>query len=427
MALEEMVLPQMGESIFEATIISWLKQVGDHIEEDEAILEVATDKVDTEVPAVHAGVLKEILVKEGEIAKVGAPIAIISTEKEEIDQELSGASGKPTNGHKHQQKQLELAEKADSGGMTEEFSGSSRFYSPLVKNIAKEEQIPLAELEKIPGTGKENRLTKKDLLAYLKSRNIGTSAQVPVNTQYEGVPPVISQDDEIIKMDRMRQMIAQRMVASKHISPHVTSVVEADMTKIVQWRQTAKKEFASKGTKLTYTPIIIEAIVKALRDFPMVNISVKDDEIIKKKDINIGVAVALPNGNLIVPVIKNADKLSLTGLAEAVEDLSKRARENQLKAEDLNGGTYTVTNIGSFGNLWGTPIIMQPQAAILAVGTIVKKPSVIESSQGDSIGIAHKMYLSHSYDHRVIDGALGGMFVKKVSDYLENFDTSRKT
>lgn len=429
MASVEMLMPKMGESIIEGTILTWLKKEGDSIEQDESVLEVATDKVDTEVPATHAGVLKKILVKEGDVVAVGAPIAIIEAENGSV--EASPAS-KPEESANTPKEELIASAPANTSAILEEAhaspaSNDSRFYSPLVKSIAKEEGIDANELAKIPGTGKEGRVTKQDMLNYLDNRSQKTVA-APVNTPAPSIaePKVqvsISATDEIIEMDRMRKMIAQRMVDSKRISAHVTSFVEADMTNIVLWREKNKNAYRAKyGESITYTPFFIEAIARAIRDFPMINISIDGDKIIKKKDINVGMAVALPSGNLIVPVIKNADQLNLVGVSKKVNDLANRARNNKLTADDLAGGTYTVSNVGSFGNVMGTPIIPQPQVAIMAVGAIVKKPAVVETPTGDVIAIRHKMFLSHSYDHRVVDGSLGGMFVRRVADYLEAFD-----
>lgn len=423
MASVEMLMPKMGESIIEGTILTWLKKEGDSIEQDESVLEVATDKVDTEVPATHAGVLKKILAKEGEVIAVGAPIAIIETEGEET------APANASKPKKEAKEELVAAapEKTETLISSPEpvvADGDDRFYSPLVKSIAKEEGIDASELSKIPGTGKEGRVTKQDMLDYVKNRKTAPSASSPSPSIAEPKVQVsVSANDEIIEMDRMRKMIAQRMVDSKRISPHVTSFVEADMTNIVLWREKNKEAYKKKyGESITYTPFFIEAIAKAIRDFPMINISVDGDRIIKKKDINVGMAVALPSGNLIVPIIKNADQLNLVGISKKVNDLANRARNNKLTADDLSGGTYTVSNVGSFGNVMGTPIIPQPQVAIMAVGAIVKKPAVVETPTGDVIAIRHKMFLSHSYDHRVVDGSLGGMFVRKVADYLEEFD-----
>ncbi len=426
MARVELIMPKMGESIMEATILTWLKKPGDKIEQDESVLEVATDKVDTEVPSMYAGTLAEILAKEGEVVKVGKAIAIIQTD---VAEGTPKAVPAPKTSAPIETKQVAAASvSATSNGTSHaagDYKSSSRFYSPLVKNIAKEEKIPVAELEGIAGSGSAGRVTKKDILAYVQHRKPGQAAQAKPN----GIPLVpasISAGDEILQMDRMRKMIAERMVDSKRVSPHVTSFVEADVTEIVHWRGKVKHEFQKReGDGLTYTPIFVEAVVKAIKDFPMINVQVDGDRIIKKKDINVGMAVALPSGNLIVPVIRNADQYSLTGLAKAVNDLVKRARENKLKADDLSGGTYTISNVGTFGNVMGTPIIMQPQVGILAIGAILKKPAVIETPAGDAIAIRHKMFLSHSYDHRVVDGALGGSFVRRVADYLEQFDINR--
>jgi 2-oxoglutarate dehydrogenase E2 component (dihydrolipoamide succinyltransferase) len=596
MALFEMVMPKMGESIMEGTILRWLKKVGDRIEQDESVLEVATDKVDTEVPAVQAGYIMDILVKEGDVVPIGATIALISTtplsssqpvipasqpknNDESSNLSVSEEAGLGTNKadevipvnveesvttESHQlETQIETlinttivskaepqaTEKVNPFKLSEPATG--RFYSPLVLTIAREEGISMQELEFIPGTGGDNRVTKKDILNYVNfKKGILSEEEIPVTEVTKKSEPELSKSDinlektidtslekpltgeiveivkptdkvlsiplekstgnfisldkpysqsyeikeevsipvekvsedikteelalvedkkieeeldakkvedepatvqevkyfksepdepvespalsvngrvEIIEMDRMRKMIAQRMVESKRISPHVTSFVEADVTNIVYWRNKVKNEFKEReGDIITFTPIFIEAVVKALRDFPMINISVDGDKIIVKKDINIGMAVALPTGNLIVPVIHNADQLNLVGLTKKVNDLAKRARENKLKLEDLEGGTYTMSNIGTFGNVMGTPIIMQPQVAIMSFGAVQKKPAVIETPYGDTLGIRQLMFLSHSYDHRVIDGALGGMFVRRVADYLENFDVNRK-
>lgn len=449
MALVELVMPKMGESIMEATVLGWLKQEGDKIEQDESVLEVATDKVDTEVPSTHAGVLKQILAQEGDVVEVGKPIAIIATDGDE-----AGSGNKPevVQAKNGTAQPAAVAEKAPSpahavGAPT---SGQmpatdDRFYSPLVKNIAKEEGIGLEELSSVPGSGKEGRVTKKDILAYLAQRSDvaarpfteSAAAQPQSKAQPQaaaapfarpsGVSASISAGDEIIEMDRMRKMIAERMVDSKRTSPHVTSFVEADVTNVVFWRNRHKNTFKEReGDSLTFTPIFIEAVVKAIKDYPMINVQVDGDRIIKKKDINIGMAVALPSGNLIVPVIKNADQYNITGLAKKVNDLAKRARENKLSPDELSGGTFTISNVGSFGNVMGTPIIMQPQVGILALGAIAKKPAVIETASGDAIAIRHKMFLSHSYDHRVVDGSLGGMLVRRVADYLEAFDLKRE-
>lgn len=429
MALVEIIMPKMGESIMEATILSWLKKPGDKIEQDESLLEVATDKVDTEVPSTHAGVLKEILAKDGAVVKVGTAIAVIATDGDNAKPaDKPVAKGEPKKEEAPVKIEPAVATSQSNGSghiPVADFKSASRFYSPLVKNIAKEEKIPVAELERVPGTGSEGRVTKKDILAYLDQRKSGY-AVAPALTK-PMVPASINAGDEIIQMDRMRKMIAERMVDSKRISPHVTSFVEADVTNIVLWRNKVKNEFQKQeGSSLTFTPIFIEAVAKAIKDFPMINIQVDGDRIIKKKDINIGMAVALPSGNLIVPVIRNADQYNLKGLAKMVNDIAARARDNKLKPDELAGGTYSVSNVGSFGNVMGTPIIMQPQVAILALGAIQKKPAVIETPTGDAIAIRHKMFLSHSYDHRVVDGSLGGMFVRRVADYLEQFDLDQK-
>jgi 2-oxoglutarate dehydrogenase E2 component (dihydrolipoamide succinyltransferase) len=424
MALVELIMPKMGESIMEATILRWLKKPGDKIEQDESVLEVATDKVDTEVPTTHAGVLKEILAREGEVVKVGKPIAILTTG---ADVAAAPTSVAPAPEDKKATAVVAVAATPANGNghsLATSYKAARRFYSPLVKNIAREEQIALAELESIAGTGAEGRVTKKDILAYVQNRR--SYAPASTATATTPIPASISAGDEIIQMDRMRKMIADRMVESKRISPHVTSFVEADLTAIVAWRNKVKDEFQKRtGESLTFTPMFIEAIILAIRDFPMINVQVDGDRIIRKKDINIGMAVALPSGNLIVPVIKNADQYSLSGLAKAVNDLARRARENKLKPDELTGGTYTVSNVGSFGNVMGTPIIVQPQVGIMATGAIQKKPAVLETPYGDVIAIRHKMFLSHSYDHRVVDGALGGSFVRRVADYLEKFDVDR--
>ncbi|MFY0687364.1 MAG: 2-oxo acid dehydrogenase subunit E2 [Cyclobacteriaceae bacterium] len=425
MATVEMTMPKMGESVMEGTVLSWLKKVGDPIEEDESVLEVATDKVDTEIPSTHAGVLKEILAQEGDVIQVGKAIAIIETDGDESDVSPAteaDASSKP--------EAVASVEETIAEFSAVSSQKSDRFYSPLVKNIAKQESISFEELETIPGTGKDGRVTKGDMLNYLKSKKGAPGPAISSNGQKRPAPqpqPVsISGEDEIIEMDRMRKMIADRMVASKAISAHVTSFVEADMTTVVKWRNQKKGIVKEReGQALTFTPIIVEAVAKAIRDYPMINIQVDGDKIIRKANINIGIAVALPSGNLIVPVIHNADKLNIMGLTQKVNDLARRARNNQLKPDELSGGTFTVSNVGSFGNVMGTPIIMQPQVGIMAVGAIQKKPAVIETPEGDTIGIRHKMFLSHSYDHRVVDGALGGMVVRRVADYLEQFDINQ--
>jgi 2-oxoglutarate dehydrogenase E2 component (dihydrolipoamide succinyltransferase) len=427
MSLIEIIMPKMGESIMEATVLKWLKKVGDFVEADEYLLEVATDKIDTEVPSSHSGILTEILVTEGEVAEIGKPICIINSEVEESNHVV-----KPVEVSSKLETDIEEI-KALTGinlnpiSMPVSTHNGSRFYSPLVLNICKEEGISSVELESVAGTGADGRVTKHDIFAYLENRkSVPILKQTPEKQTVKSVPKVISGNDEIIVMDRMRKMIAERMVDSKRIAPHVTSFVETDMTSAVMWRTAIKDNFKKQyGENITYTPILVEAIVKAIKDFPNINASVDGDKIIVKKNINIGMAVALPSGNLIVPVIHNADQYDLVGLTIKINDITKRARENKLKPEDLEGGTYTFSNIGTFGNIMGTPIIMQPQVAIMAFGAIQKKPAVIETPQGDLLGIRQKMFISHSYDHRVVDGSLGGLFLKRVSDYLEGFELER--
>ncbi|MBC7408820.1 MAG: 2-oxo acid dehydrogenase subunit E2 [Arcicella sp.] len=426
MSLIEIIMPKMGESIMEATILKWLKKVGDNVEADEYLLEVATDKIDTEVPSSHTGILIEILVLEGEVAEIGKPICIIQTNGEEQND-----SPKTTQvSEKLVQEILEIQILTGINlepiqNATTSNTDGSRFYSPLVLSICKEEKISNLELESIAGTGLEGRVTKRDIFVFLESR----TSIVPIKAKEEikPKPMIVSGNDEIIQMDRMRRMIADRMVESVKVAPHVTSFVETDMTNVVFWRNN-NKDYLKKqyGVNITFTPILVEAIAKAIRDFPQINASVNGDKIIVKAKINIGMAVALPSGNLIVPVIHNADQYDLIELTKKINDLTKRARENKLKPEDLEGGTYTFSNIGTFGNIMGTPIIMQPQVAIMAFGAIQKKPAVIETPQGDFLGIRQKMFISHSYDHRVVDGSLGGQFVKRVSDYLEGFEIERK-
>jgi 2-oxoglutarate dehydrogenase E2 component (dihydrolipoamide succinyltransferase) len=443
MAQTEVVLPKMGESVAEATITKWLKNVGDTIEAEESLVEIATDKVDSEVPSPASGVIVQRLFEEGAVVKVGEVIAIIAA---------AGAAPAPTpvpaaaaapvasNGNGaavYAEKAMEpLAAVADVARSGE----GGRFYSPLVRTIAKAEGISIQELDRVAGTGSNGRVTKKDILAYLPNRRAaGAAAPTPVAAPAQqaavvsAAPAVIKEvnvpvwpGDEIIEMDRMRKLIAEHMVMSKRTSPHVTSFVEADVTNVVKWREKVKKDFEKReNEKLTFTPIFIEAIVKAIKDFPMINISLSGDKIIKRKDINIGMATALPSGNLIVPVIKKADQLNLIGITKAVNDLANRARENKLSPDDIGTGTYTISNVGSFGNVMGTPVINQPQVAIMAVGAIRKMPAVIETEMGDVIAIRSKMFLSHSYDHRVVDGSLGGMFVRRVADYLEQWDINR--
>jgi len=435
MAKVEILMPQMGESIIEATVLEWLKKVGEEVNQEESLLEVATDKVDTEVPSPYEGIIKELLVEKGEIIEIGKPIAIIET----YEEEANGAEASEFD-RQAEVEQNEAEAGVNINGQEKIVATDDRFYSPLVKNIAKAEKISGEELATIAGSGLNNRVTKKDIIAYLDQRKqkdkdslfkpAGTENYKVSSTATNNlsIPPVtIDEKDEIIEMNRMRKIIADRMLASRRVSAHVSSFVEADVTGLMSWRVKVKEEFQRKEKeKLTLTPIFIEAVVKAIKDFPMVNVSVDGYKIIKRKAINVGMAVALEDGNLIVPVIHDADQLSLVGLAAKVNDMARRARENKLKPEELSGGTYTITNIGTFGNIAGTPIILQPQVAILALGAVQKKASVIETKYGDMLGIRQKMILSHSYDHRVIDGSLGGLFVKRVADYLEDFDEERK-
>ena len=446
MAEIEIRLPKMGESVTEATITNWLKSPGDEIALDEPLVEVATDKVDNELPSEAEGVLVKQLFQKDEVAQVGDVIAIISTEAvtspDNSDQTNTSTENPVEPENKEKQAsllQMDLVAApttGQNGNGTERISkngANGQFFSPLVRSIAEKEGISQKELESIPGSGAEGRVTKRDVLSHLtQDIKITPSAEKTtkaseVSQKTKSAPPVVpSGEDQIIEMDRMRKIIADHMVMSKQVSPHVTSYVEADVTNIVNWRNKIKKVYKEReGENLTFTPILIEAIVKAIKDFPMVNVSVSGTQIIVKKNINIGMATALPSGNLIVPVIKNADRLSLKGLTKSVNELAVNARENKLKPEDIQGGTYTVTNVGSFGNVMGTPIINQPQVAIMALGAIRKVPAVVETPQGDFIGIRHKMFLSHAYDHRVVDGALGGKFVRKVADYLEEFDINR--
>lgn len=435
MARFELKLPKMGESVAEATITNWLKQVGDKIEADEAVLEIATDKVDSEVPSEVSGVLVEQLFGKDDLVQVGQTIAIIETDGDAVAETVQEAVA-PVEVAVIEETMDAVKESVapNASGMTD-FSDSEKFLSPLVKNIAKEEGVSVAELASISGTGKEGRVTKNDILDYVKNRTSQPAVSAPVAAVQKPVaapvaqkaaPVSVSGGDEIIEMDRMRKLISGYMVASVQTSAHVQSFIEVDVTNIVKWREKNKVTFEKReGEKLTYTPIFMEAVAKALKDFPGMNISVDGDYIIKKKNINLGMAAALPNGNLIVPVIKNADQLNLVGMAKAVNDLGNRAKMGKLKPDDTQGGTYTVTNVGTFGSVFGTPIINQPQVGILALGAIRKMPAVIETPEGDFIGIRQKMFLSHSYDHRVVDGALGGSFVKRVAEYLEAFDVNR--
>jgi 2-oxoglutarate dehydrogenase E2 component (dihydrolipoamide succinyltransferase) len=433
MATIELKLPKMGESVAEASILNWLKKEGDRVTADEPLVEIATDKVNSEVPSPEDGILVSCKVNVGDTVQVGHVIAIIETE--------AGASAQPsvTTSAPQEQAVSSTAVVSSSSVQTQVVSSGDRFYSPLVKNIAKQEGLSQEELDKVVGTGQNGRVTKEDLKAYIKNRgvaNASVSSTAPVQSAVKPTAEVakvkgpaisIGGNDEVVEMDRMRKLIADHMVMSKQVSPHVTSYVEADVTNVVMWRDKVKKAFEQNyKTKLTFTPIFIEAVAKAIRDFPGVNASVDGDKIVLRGDINVGMAAALPTGNLIVPVIKNADQLNLVGLAKKVNDLADRARANKLTPDEIQGGTYTLTNVGSFGNVMGTPIINQPQVAILAVGAIRKKPAVIETPQGDAIAIRHMMFLSHSYDHRIVDGALGGRFVRRVADYLEEWDVNRE-
>ena len=424
MAKYELKLPSMGESVAEATITNWLKKVGDTIEAEETIAEVATDKVDSEVPCDVSGIVAEILFKVDEVVKVGQVMAIIETDGKTENKTNEPLAKAETPQQSAESLMQNITEIKETIAAPIDFSSSERFYSPLVKNIAKKEGISLDELNHIQGTGMNNRVTKDDILNYLTYRNQKTIT----NSSPTLTTPTSSfvQGDERIEMSRMGKLIAEHMTMSKQTSAHVQSFTEVDVTRIWQWRNKVKKAFeAHEGEKFTFTPIFMEAVAKALVDFPMMNISVEGNTIIKKKHINIGMATALPDGNLIVPVIKNADALNLRGMAKIVNDLAVRARAGQLKPDEVKDGTYTVTNIGSFGNVFGTPIINQPQVGILAIGAIRKVPSVIETPEGDVIGIRYKMMLSHSYDHRVVNGALGGMFVQRVAEYLEKWDINR--
>jgi 2-oxoglutarate dehydrogenase E2 component (dihydrolipoamide succinyltransferase) len=448
----ELLLPKMGESVAEATVIRWEKNPGDTIEVDDTILEIATDKVDSEVPSPVSGKMIKHFFNENEVAQVGDVIAIIEiggdddNTKEEVTEEVK--KDVPIIEDKTGDIPFTPEEKTESEEAN--FQSSDRFYSPLVKSIAQEEGIDIQELDGIKGSGTDGRVTKNDLLDYISERGKDhvEVKNEPVKEEPKQVQPQESKPkaqeiksettkvksatsvnggDEIIEMDRMRKLIADHMVNSMQTSPHVTSFVEADVTNLVNWRNKVKSSFEKReGEKITFTPIFIEAVAKAIKDLPMINISVKGTQIIKKKDINIGMAAALPSGNLIVPVIKNADQLNLLGITKSVNDLASRARLNKLQPDEVQGGTFTLTNVGTFGNVMGTPIINQPQVAILAVGAIKKKPAVIETEYGDVIAIRHMMYLSLSYDHRVVDGSLGGSFVRRVADYLEQWDSNRE-
>lgn len=432
MSKYELKLPKMGESVAEATITNWLKEVGETIDMDEAVLEIATDKVDSEIPSEVSGVLVEKFFQNGDVVKVGQALAVIETGQDGDSKPVAVSQTSEMAAAEEPEPPAEAIKSHGEPVVSSHFSASERFYSPLVKNIAKEENIEIEELERISGTGKDGRVTKDDLLQYLQNRQSKPHAQISsapaaaqetVSANHKAAP---GGNSEIIEMDRMRKLISQHMVHSVQTSAHVQSFVEVDVTNLVKWRDKTKAAFEKReGEKLTFTPLFVEAVAKALRDFPMINISVEGDKIIRHKNINIGMAAALPSGNLIVPVIKNADQLNLVGTAKRVNDLAERARNNKLKPDDTQEGTYTITNVGNFGSVMGTPIINQPQVGILAFGVIRKMPAVIETPEGDFIGIRQKMFLSHSYDHRVVDGALGGMFVRKVADYLEAWDVDR--
>lgn len=436
MAKIELIMPKMGESVAEATIISWHKEVGETIEMDETIVEIATDKVDSEVPSSLEGVLVEKLFDVDAVVKVGEPFAIIETSAEESNEPATQEKmpESPASTPEVAQKiEEEIAQVKESVQKIE--NKGERFYSPLVRSIASEEGLSIADLDQITGSGKDGRVTKTDLLDYLQNKGtsapsveapkVPTPSPTPTPKAATSTPPKVSMsgDKEIVEMDRMRKLIADHMIMSKQTSPHVTSFVEADVTTLVNWRNRIKDDFKKReGQNITFTPIFIEAVAKAIKDFPMINVSVDGTNIVVHKDINIGMAAALPSGNLIVPVVKGADQMNLMGITKTVNHLANRARNNQLKPDEIQGGTFTLTNVGSFGNVMGTPIINQPQVAIMAVGAIKKKPAVIETPHGDLIGIRHMMFLSLSYDHRVVDGALGGSFLRKVADYLEQFD-----
>lgn len=434
MARVELVMPKMGESIMEATILKWRKKPGDSVELDEPVLDIATDKVDSEVPSPVAGTLVEILFQENDVVAINKAIAIIETEAGAAVSAGSSSSTPDTTSVQAAQVPYVPAVAAAPAAVQ---SSADRFYSPLVRTIAKEEGIPQHELDALPGSGQDGRVTKKDILAYVANRGKSTPATTapaapppPAAQPAASIPAPpqvsISGNVEIVEMDRMRKLIADHMVMSKHTSPHVTSFVEADVTNLVNWRNRIKDQFKKQyGENITFTPIFIEAVARAIRDFPMINISVDGTKLIVRKDINIGMAAALPSGNLIVPVIRNADYLNLAGLTKQVNDLANRARQNQLKPEEIQGGTFTITNVGTFGNVMGTPIINQPQVAIMAIGAIRKKPAVLETEYGDVIAVRQMMFLSLSYDHRIVDGMLGGSFLRRVADYLEAFDPER--
>lgn len=442
MSSVDLIMPKLGESIMEATILKWHKQIGDKIAMDETVLDIATDKVDSEVPSTAAGILESILFNVDDVVPIGAVIAKIKVVSSNDSQPINPSTSSEPKKEYEEVKIVEEIPFQPTATTTQANSNGMRFYSPLVLNIAQSEGISMADLEKIPGTGQDGRVTKKDILAYVANPNKTSQTAVPIQTAkaeiikpvveanvkpvQEMAPMVYPANVEIIEMDRMRKLIAKHMVDSKHTSPHVTSFAECDVTNLVLWREKVKKEFEKReGEKITFTPLFIEAIVKSLKKYPMLSSSLDGDKIIIKKDLNIGMATALPSGNLIVPVIKNADQLNLVGLTKQVNGLANAARNNKLKPDDTTGGTFTLTNVGTFGSIMGTPIINQPQVAIMAVGAIKKRPMVIETAQGDTIGIRHMMYISLSYDHRIIDGGLGSSFLNAVSKELENFDSNR--
>ena len=425
MARFELKLPKMGESVAEATITSWLKEVGDTIEMDEAIVEIATDKVDSEVPSEVEGTLVEVLFEKDEVVAVGATIAIIETAVDAVsDAETPKEVIEVTAVEKTIENAIEVVATPIS-----KISESGKFYSPLVRNIAKTEGITMAELETISGSGKDGRVAKNDILSFLENRKSGTiksNEEKAISPIQKATPVSVNGEDEIIEMTRMGKLISKHMVNSVQTAAHVQSFIEIDVTNIVKWRTKVKDAFFKReGEKLTFTPILMHAVAATIRKFPMINIAIDGDHIIKRKNINLGMAAALPDGNLIVPVIKNADQLNLVGMTKSVNDLANRARNNALKPDEIQGGTYTVTNVGGFGSVMGTPIINQPQVAILALGAIRKVPAVIETSEGDFIGIRQKMFVSHSYDHRVVNGALGGMFIKTLKEILEAWDVNQ--
>lgn len=438
MAIFELKLPKMGESVAEATITSWLKEVGDRIELDDAVVEIATDKVDSEVPSEVEGTLIEVRFNENDVVKVGETLAVIEIEGEDsgkvVAAETSVEPAVESSAKKIEESVNKVVESV--AAPIEKTGASGKFYSPLVRNIAKAENISMAELETIQGCGKEGRVTKADILVFIENKSkalakpvaekVDTSKAPIAAQQKQNVAHVVaSGDDEIIEMTRMGKLISQYMVNSVQTSAHVQSFIEVDVTNIVKWRTKVKDQFfAREGEKLTYTPIFMQAVALAIKEFPMINISTDGERVVKKKNINLGMATALPDGNLIVPVIKNADQLNLVGMARSVNSLGLKARNNNLSPDDIQGGTYTVTNVGGFGSVMGTPIINQPQVAILALGAIRKMPAVIETSEGDFIGIRQKMFLSHSYDHRVVNGAMGGMFIKFIKEYLEAWDVN---